>query len=126
MKKELPFKFGEVLLPGDSVDMTKWAVVACDQYTANPQYWQELETEVAGSPSSLNIIYPEIYLEDNTKERIDRIVANMTDYLNKDIFNKIEDGVIFVERTNASGTVRHGLMMLVDLTKYSFGKCFEQ
>ena len=81
----LPFKRANILLPKD-VDMTKWSVVACDQYTSEPEYWKEVEDVVGSSPSTLNLILPELYLEEeNVEERIKKINLTMEDYLKENI-----------------------------------------
>ena len=117
---KLPVKFDEVLLPREGIDMEKWCVVACDQFTSQPEYWEKLKEHTQGAPSALNLIYPECYLSDKPQERIAGIIDNMNDYLSRDIFRSVEDGLILVERTTAHGNKRYGLMMIVDLTQYSF------
>lgn len=73
----VPFKAGNILIP-KNVDMTKWSVVACDQYTSEPKYWEEVSEIVGDNPSTLNLTLPEIYLEDNdVNERIKNINKNM-------------------------------------------------
>jgi len=121
MKNSLPFKFGPVLLPKEGVDMDKWAVVACDQYTSQPEYWHELAKYVEGNPSTLDIIYPEVFLEeDNPQKRIETIIHNMNEYIDAGLFREIKNGLILIERTYPNGVKRKGLTMLVDLTQYSF------
>ena len=84
----LPFKRANILLPKD-VDMTKWSVVACDQYTSEPEYWNEVKEIVGDSPSTLNLTLPEIYLEDaNVADRINSINKNMETLLNEDFFTE--------------------------------------
>lgn len=117
---KLPIKFDEVLLPREGIDMEKWCVVACDQFTSQPEYWEKLKSFTDGSPSALNLIYPECYLNDRPQERIAGIIDNMNDYLKRDIFRVVDDGLILVERTTSHGNKRYGLMMIVDLTQYSF------
>lgn len=117
---KLPIKFDEVLLPREGIDMEKWCVVACDQFTSQPEYWEKLKKHVGENPSALNLIYPECYLNDKPQERIAGIIDNMNDYLNRDIFRVVDDGLILVERTTSHGNTRYGLMMIVDLTQYSF------
>lgn len=117
---KLPIKFDEVLIPREGIDMEKWCVVACDQFTSQPEYWEKLKEFVGEQPSALNLIYPECYLGDNTQKRIDGIIDQMNDYLRRDIFRVVDDGLILVERTTSHGNTRHGLMMIVDLTQYSF------
>lgn len=115
----LPLKRANILLPKD-VDMTKWSVVACDQYTSEPEYWKEVEKEVGSSPSTLNLILPELYLEDTDVE--DRINKTMEEYLDEGIFNEYKDTMIYLERTQKDGKVREGLMAMVDLEDYSYEK----
>ncbi|MCH5164444.1 MAG: DUF1015 domain-containing protein [Clostridiales bacterium] len=117
---KLPIKFDEVLLPREGIDMEKWCVVACDQFTSQPEYWEKLKEFAGDAPSALNLIYPECYLNDKPQERIAGIIDKMNDYLGKDIFRVVDDGLILVERTTSHGNKRYGLMMIVDLTQYSF------
>ena len=73
----IPFKKGNILIP-KNINMNKWSVVACDQYTSEPDYWNEVTTIVGDSPSTLNLTLPEIYLEDkDVEDRIKRINENM-------------------------------------------------
>ncbi len=116
----IPFKKGNILIP-KNVDMTKWSVVACDQYTSEPEYWKEVNDIVGDNPSTLHLTLPEIYLEDNdVEERIKKINQNMKDYLDNDLFNEYTDSMIYVERTQKDGKVREGLIGIVDLEDYSY------
>ena len=118
----LPLKRANILLPKD-VDMTKWSVVACDQYTSEPEYWKEVEKEVGSSPSTLNLILPELYLEDtDVEDRIKKINKTMEEYLDESMFNEYKDTMIYLERTQKDGKVREGLMAMVDLEDYSYEK----
>ena len=118
----MPFKAADILLPKNA-DMTKWSVVACDQYTSEPDYWNEVEKIVGDSPSTLNLTLPEIYLEsDDVEERIQNINKNMEKMINDDIFTEYKDSMIYVERTQDDGKVREGLMGMVDLEDYSYEK----
>ena len=118
----LPLKRANILLPKD-VDMTKWSVVACDQYTSEPEYWKEVEKEVGSSPSTLNLILPELYLEDtDVEDRIKKINKTMEEYLDESIFDEYKDTMIYLERTQKDGKVREGLMAMVDLEDYSYEK----
>lgn len=119
---KVPFKAGNILIP-KSVDMHKWSVVACDQYTSEPKYWEEVESIVGDAPSTLRITLPEIYLNDaNVEERIKKINETMTKYLNEDIFTKLDNSMIYLERTQSDGKVREGIMGIVDLEDYSYEK----
>ena len=119
---KIPFKRGNILIP-KNVDMEKWSVVACDQFTSEPEYWKELDSIVGDAPSTLRITLPEIYLEENdVEDRIKKINSTMEEYLNKDLFTELTDSMIYLERTQADGKVREGLMGIVDLEDYSYEK----
>ena len=119
---EIPFKAGNILIP-KNVDMHKWSVVACDQYTSEPKYWEEVENIVKDAPSTLRLTLPEIYLNDNNVEdKIRKINETMINYLNNDMFNEYENSMIYLERTQSDGKVREGLMGIVDLEDYSYEK----
>lgn len=119
---KVPFKAGNILIP-KNVDMHKWSVVACDQYTSEPKYWEEVESIVGDAPSTLRITLPEIYLNDaNVEERIKKINETMTEYLNEDIFTNLDDSMIYLERTQSDGKIREGIMGIVDLEDYSYEK----
>ena len=120
---KIPFKTADILIPKKDIDMTKWSVVACDQYTSEPDYWQEVETIVGDSPSTLNLTLPEVYLESNdVDERIANINSNMQDMLAKDLFLEYKDSMFYIERTCNDGKVREGIIGVVDLEDYSFEK----
>lgn len=119
---KVPFKRGNILLPKDT-DMTKWSVIACDQYTSEPEYWADVEKIVGNNPSTLNLTLPEIYLEESdVEERIKKINLNMEELVNSDFFNEYKDSMIYLERTGADGKVREGLIGIVDLEDYSYEK----
>ncbi|MBI2373651.1 MAG: DUF1015 domain-containing protein [Deltaproteobacteria bacterium] len=109
----------ELLLPAPHVDLSKWAVVACDQYTSEPEYWHDVARIVGDAPSSLHVIYPEVYLgEPDPDARIARIRATMNDYRDRGLFTK-RRGFSLVERSTSTGT-RRGLVVALDLERYSF------
>ena len=117
---KIPFRAGNILIP-KKTDMTKWSVVACDQYTSEPEYWNEVTKIVGDAPSTLNLTLPEIYLEESdVNERIKRINENMNKLLAEELFNELEDSMIYLERTQSDGKVREGLMGIVDLEDYSY------
>ena len=112
-------KIPRVLLPKEGVDMKKWAVIACDQFTSQGQYWQQLK-EYCGEISALNIIFPEYYLErGNMEERIAKINSYMNRYLSEGVFREVE-GVILTERVTSYGHKRTGLILALDLEEYDF------
>ncbi|MBQ3078896.1 MAG: DUF1015 domain-containing protein [Clostridia bacterium] len=109
----------DIYLPADHVDPMKWAVVACDQYTSQNDYWENAEKIVGDSPSTLRIIQPEIYLS-SAEARIPLIRKAMKEYLETGaIEKKVENGFVLTERTTESG-VRLGLIASVDLDQYDF------
>ena len=118
----LGFKAADILLPKKGIDCEKWAVVACDQYTSQPEYWESLSQFVGDSPSTLRLIYPEVYLDRGDKEAIiSSINENMNKYLEEDVFTLYKDSFILVKRDTESGT-RYGLMVALDLEAYSYAK----
>ena len=118
----IPFKRANILLP-KNIDMTKWSVVACDQYTSEMDYWNRVEEIVGDSPSTLRITLPEIFLENSdVNERINKINNTMREYMDSDLFYELSDSMIYLERTQADGRVREGLMGMVDLEDYSYEK----
>ena len=117
----IPFKKANILLPKKGTDMTKWSVVACDQYTSEPDYWREVESIVGDSPSTLRLTLPEIFLEEkDVADRINKINNTMKEYLDKGLFEEYKDSMIYLERTQKDGRVREGLIGMVDLEDYSF------
>ena len=118
----VPFKRANILLPKNA-EMEKWAVVACDQYTSEPEYWKEVENIVGDAPSTLKITLPEIYLEqDNVAERIANINKEMDYLLSTSFFKTLDNSLIYLERTGADGKVRKGIIGMVDLEDYSYEK----
>ncbi len=115
------FASTDILLPSDEIDLSKWAVIACDQYTSQPEYWKKAEQFVGEAPSALHIIFPEVYLEkEDAKERIGRIQECMTQYLKDGVLKtSIKDGFVLVERRLGCG-VRKGLVGCLDLESYDF------
>lgn len=114
------FKSANILLPKNS-DFSKWSVVACDQYSSEPEYWKTAAEYVGDAPSALKIIFPEAYLEDgDADERIEKINAEMYKYLEEGIFKEYENSMIYVERTQPNGKVRRGIVGEIDLEYYDF------
>ena len=112
-----------ILLPGEGADLKKWAVVACDQYTSQPEYWNAVGRFVGESPSTLNITLPEVYLESpDVGERIKSINATMRRYVSQGLLEPQEPGFMLVERTVAHGKIRRGLVAALDLERYDYAK----
>ena len=119
------FKSADILLPADTSkeSMEKWAVIACDQYTSEPEYWADVEKIVGENKSALNLILPEVYLEENdVDKRIDRIHENMTEYVNSGAFKEYKDAMVYVERIQSDGKIRAGLVGMIDLEQYDYNK----
>lgn len=110
----------DILLPKDN--FTEWSVIACDQYTSQPDYWAEVKNTVGDKPSAYNIILPEAYLSDDDSEKIKAINDTMKDYLEKDVFCVYENTMIYCERTLKDGKKRLGIVGLIDLEDYSYIK----
>ena len=103
------------------VDMTRWSVIACDQYTSQPDYWERAAQMVGSSPSTLHLVLPEVYLEqDDVGRRIAQINASMRAYLDSGLFYVLNDSYVYVERTVAPGRVRRGLVGKIDLEQYDY------
>lgn len=117
--KKIGFKPADILLPKNT-DMTAWSVVACDQYTSQPEYWAKVKNIVGDKPSTLNIIFPEIYLSEDNSARIDSINRYMKEYLENGLFEEYKNSFVYVERTIGEGKVRRGLIGAIDLEAYDF------
>ena len=116
---DIGIQIGPVYLPKTGVDLQKWAVVACDQYTSEPQYWQAVQQEVGDAPSTLQLVFPEVYLDQHgAPERIASIQRSMHEYLQAKLLVPHE-GLIYVERTVA-GKTRHGILLCLDLECYDY------
>lgn len=116
------FRPAEILLPTVE-DMTAWSVVACDQFTSEPEYWQEVRKRVDDKPSTLNMILPEAELgvKDADAES-DRIYSVMRQYLDGGVFTEVSDSFIFIERTLSDETVRPGIIGMFDLEEYDWAE----
>ena len=117
MNKNL-FLPANILLPKREPE--KWSVIACDQYTSEPDYWKRVEEFVGDEPSALKIVFPEVYLSGDNSKRTAEINANMREYLDGDVFNTYENTFVYVERRLANGKLRRGIVGLIDLENYSY------
>jgi len=112
-----------ILLPKAGTDMRKWAVIACDQYTSDRGYWQRLKEQTAGNISTLNLIFPEVYLEDADAEaRIAAINRSMEQYLADGSLVEQSPGFILVDRKTCAAESRKGLVLALDLDQYDYNK----
>ena len=99
------FNKADILLPKLN-DYSKWAVVACDQFTSQPEYWAEVRKIVDDKMSSLHLILPEAELSANNDIRINNINKEMKLYLKKDLFDIYENSYVYVERKLENGKVK--------------------
>ena len=118
--EQTAFYPADILLP-QTAEMKKWPVVACDQFTSQPDYWQAAEAAVGEAPSALRLVLPEVYLNGpDVDKRIETINASMDRYLADGLFRTLSDSLIYLERTQSDGRVRNGLIGCVDLEQYDF------
>ncbi len=109
-----------ILLPNDEVSLFNYSVVACDQFTSDQNYWDEVARLADGVPSTAHFILPEIYLETRwEEERLEQLAQVTKSYIDN-VLTNVTDGMIAVERTLQDGTVRQGLVAVIDLEEYAF------
>ena len=110
----------DILLPR-AEDMGAWSVIACDQFTSEPEYWAAAEARAAEKPSTLSLMLPEAWLHTARADGADgRIADTMRRYLAEGVFQTVPDSFIYVERTLSDGRVRRGLVAALDLEQYDF------
>lgn len=115
-----PIRLPKLLMPREGIDLSKWAVIACDQYTSQPDYWNNADTIVGDAPSTLRLTLPEVYLEQpDVKERTAKIQDAMLHYQQDGTLTEYEPGMMLVERTTKSGT-RRGVVLSFDLEAYDY------
>ena len=114
------FKRADILLPAN-VEMEKWAVIACDQFTSDPAYWQRVRHSAGDGPSTIHLILPEAELGSSTEaDTVKAINSAMEQYLQDGVFTVYSNSYIYIERTLADGSVRTGLLGVVDLEEYDY------
>ena len=119
MKNNL-FMPADILLPTENPE--KWAVIACDQYTSEPEYWENVRKTVGNAPSAFNIIFPEVFLGENNADRISKINSTMKSYLESGVFKEYKNTFVYTERTLKNGKTRRGIVGLINLDNYSYEK----
>ena len=113
------FSSTDILLPNKDADLQKWAVIACDQYTSQPEYWKKVESLVGDAPSALKLTLPEIYLGE-AEQKTEEINENMKKYLaDGTLTEAVKNGFIYVERQTSAG-ILPGLLGALDLEEYDF------
>ena len=119
---EIGIEIPRLLFPNrEKVDLEKWATIACDQYTSQPDYWEEVESFVGDAPSTLNLMMPEAWLNDpERKAHQDAIPSKMQEYLDEGYLEELAPGFMFIHRQMSTGNYRRGLLVLLDLDKYDY------
>ena len=111
----------DILLPArEEIEKGKWAAIACDQFTSEPEYWREAAEHVGDAPSTLSLMLPEVYLAE-AQTRLPAIHHAMNEALDRLLISH-PDSMIAVERTQSDGRVRRGLVAAIDLEHYDFNK----
>ena len=118
---KLALEVPEILLPGQNVDLHRWAVIACDQYTSEPEYWAAVDRLIGDQPSTLRLVFPEVYLEDDHSDtRIAGINASMNQYLADGVLVPQDRGFVLVDRKTSHVPSRKGLIVALDLEAYDY------
>lgn len=117
--KNYIFAPANILLP--KKDFEKWSVIACDQFTSRPDYWEQVKEIAGDAPTTLNLIYPEVYLgKTDSAKMTDSINSAMQSYLDSDIYTEYKNAFIYVERIQSDGKMRAGIVGAVDLDEYDY------
>ena len=116
------FSSAEIFLPDwEKVCPEQWSVIACDQFTSSPEYWEKAERLAGDAPSALNLILPELYLEQpDLQERICKIHDTMKHYLEQGILKAYDNAMIYTERIQSNGILRTGVIGRIDLEAYDY------
>ena len=118
---DIALEVPRVLLPRADVPTDTWAVIACDQHTSNPGYWEDVARQVGPAPSCLHLVFPEAYLETADRaQRIADIRSNMADYAARDILQELPPGLVLTDRQTPHVASRRGLLVALDLEQYSY------
>ena len=118
---DLGFAVPDILIPQQGTDLKKWAVIACDQYTSEPEYWENASKEAGDAPSTLNLVLPEVYLgTDKETEKLGSIAKTARSYLDDGVLQSLGTGFILVDRATELHPSRRGLIAAIDLEGYSF------
>ena len=118
---ELAIEIPKILIPAGEIDLTSWAVIACDQFTSQPDYWRRVEASVGARPSTLRLFLPEIYLEEsNVEDRLRKIRGSMADYLARGFLTELPPGFMLVRRSTPYASARWGIVAALDLERYEY------
>lgn len=114
------FTPASILLPDERIPLEQWGCIACDQFTSDLAYWQRAQQTAAGSPSTLDLILPEVYLEEGDVDQRVQTIHSAMDTALREVLTRTVNGFVYVERTEQSGRIRQGLVGKVDLESYNF------
>lgn len=118
---DIGVQVADILLPVKGIDLHRWATIACDQFTSQPEYWEQVAREIGDAPSTFNLVLPEVYLgKPEEMTRIQTAQKSMRRYIEQGLF-EVYSGIVYVERT-ALGKTRRGLILALDLEKYDYNK----
>ena len=111
---DLGFAVPDILIPQEGTDLKKWAVIACDQYTSEPEYWDNCSKEAGDAPSALNLVLPEVYLgTDEETAKLASIAKTARTYLDEGILKALGTGFILTDRATERHPSRRGLMAAI-------------
>lgn len=109
-----------ILLPKDGIDLSRWSVIACDQFTSQPQYWNEAKEKRANHCSCIDFIIPEAELNGDISAKVSKITEKMRDCLECDIFQEYFNSYMYIERYLTNGEIRSGVICTLDLEMYDY------
>ena len=116
-------KIPNILFPKNTIDLNKWAVIACDQYTSDEQYWNNVSKKIGFSPSTYKLMLPEVHLESPNKNKmLKKISSEMKKYLRNKTLLPLGDGFMYIERVTSYGNIRKGIIICIDLDMYDYKK----
>lgn len=113
------FRASDILLPKECA-YSKWAVIACDQHTAEPEYWENVRRYIGNAPSTLDMFFPEADISKISGKIFEQYSSNMRTYMNRDFFRAYPDSYVYVERTLRNGAIRQGIVGVIDLEYYDY------
>lgn len=110
----------DILMPKTDA-MEKWAVIACDQFTSDQAYWDRVRKNAEGAVSTINLILPEAELGTEKEAEHTKVInETMAKYMAEDVFTTYANSLVYVERTLENGSIRKGLIGMVDLDAYDY------
>ena len=114
------FTAADILLPRKEHSLEKWAVIACDQFTSEPEYWQEVRRLAKDDCSAVNLVIPEAELSGRGSKDVRQIHDTMLRYMQEGIYEAFPDAFVYVERRQEDGSLRRGIVGCLDLEAYDY------